>query len=321
MKERTLLALKLITSHILVLTLLVFISIYSENYPFLWLAILQTFLLILYFSGYWEFFGLRFKNILCISTELIILGVFIWKLNFPLGIALNPFVVFILSIIEFYLLFQLIRIFMVIIEKGSPALEIEFPFKMGNYLITDGGNSKLSRLMNYHYHSATHKRNKTNNSMLYATDIVKIETRHHLVSKIMGKKSNFLPKENDDYPVFNVPIYSPMDGKVVKIVNGISDNQPYSGNYPYNTGNTVVIRKDNFYMLLGHLKKDSIVVKEGDFVKANDKIGAAGNSGWTERPHLHMQLINSDSDNYWKGKGVCIRFGNKNLYKNRLIRL
>ena len=50
-------------------------------------------------------------------------------------------------------------------------------------------------------------------------------------------------------------------------------------------------------------------------------IGAAGNSGWTERPHLHMQLIQSESTNYWSDKGLCIRYGNKKLYKNRLIEI
>ena len=62
-------------------------------------------------------------------------------------------------------------------------------------------------------------------------------------------------------------------------------------------------------------------VKEGDLVQKNDLIAASGNSGWTERPHLHMQLIKSDSDHYWFGEGVCIRYKNRNLYKNRLIRV
>jgi len=59
---------------------------------------------------------------------------------------------------------------------------------------------------------------------------------------------------------------------------------------------------------------NSIVVKEGDKVRANDLIGSAGNSGWTERPHLHMQLINSVSDN-------SVRFKDMNLYKNRLVKI
>ena len=177
-------------------------------------------------------------------------------------------------------------------------------------MITDGGNSKLSRLMNYHYHSKVHKKRRTNLSMLYATDIVKV-ARH----------SKFLPPANEDYPVFSQKIYCPMDGTVFKVINDIKDNIPFSGDYPYNTGNTVVIRRDEYFFLLGHLKFGSISVKEGDIVKKDDEIGECGNSGMSERPHLHMQLMKSDTDEYWQGKGVCIQYRNKDLYKNRILQV
>jgi murein DD-endopeptidase MepM/ murein hydrolase activator NlpD len=82
----------------------------------------------------------------------------------------------------------------------------------------------------------------------------------------------------------------------------------------------VIIRKDNYYLLPGHLKKDSIKVKGGDRVQAGDPVASAGNSGYPERPHLHMQLIRSDSPDYWSGTGICITYRNRNLYKNRLIK-
>jgi hypothetical protein len=309
MRERTPLAFKLIGSHIILIIVLIIFSILPTNYPFFALGIVQTLLAILYFAGYWEFFGLRFKKVFCGLSELIILFVFFWKFSSGSGGELNVFIVFILSMIQLYLLIELVLIIRVINERKKSAIEIEFPFKQGNYLVTDGGNSRMSRLMNYHYYSAIHKRNKTSNSMLYATDIVKIS----------GSKSGFLPHANENYHIFNDTIYSPISGIVVRVINGIPDNQPFSGNYPYNTGNTVVIRKDNLYCLLGHLKKDSIVVKEGDVVKSKDLIGSAGNSGWTERPHLHMQLIQSNSDNYWSGQGVGICYRKKVLYKNRVV--
>lgn len=311
MKERTQLIFKLFGSHIILVAVLIFISVSTDNYPYFLLSISQTLLFILYFSGYWEFFGLRFKVLFAALMELLILTILTWKLSSTSDRESNTVIVFFLALVQFYLLFELIRIIMVIIEKNRNAIEIEFPFKKGDYLITDGGNSRLSRLMNYHYYSATHKRNKTNNSMLYATDIVKIE----------GRGSIWLPERNEDYPVFNENIYSSMSGVVVKVVSNIPDNEPYSGNYPYNTGNTVVIRNGDLFLLLGHLKENSIVVKEGDKVEINDLIGSAGNSGWTERPHLHMQLIKNDSDNYWFGRGVAIRYENRNLFKNRLVRV
>ena len=74
-------------------------------------------------------------------------------------------------------------------------------------------------------------------------------------------------------------------------------------------------------MLLGHLKCGSIRVKTGDPVKENDVIAEAGNSGYSERPHIHIQLIESDTENFWKGTGVSIRYKDRNLFKNRVIKL
>jgi hypothetical protein len=204
-----------------------------------------------------------------------------------------------------------LKIFISIFRREKEAVEIVFPFKQGKYLITDGGNSRISRLMNYHYFSPVHKKKKTNLSMQFATDIVKIK----------NSGSNFLPPGNNDYPVFGEKVFSPISGLVVKVEAGISDNVPYSGNYPYTTGNTIVIRNDNNFLLLGHLKMDSIRVKPGDSINADDLIAEAGNSGFSERPHIHMQLIKSMSENYWTGRGVSIEYKGKNLYKNRLITL
>jgi hypothetical protein len=189
--------------------------------------------------------------------------------------------------------------------------EITFPLKHGRYLITDGGNSKISRLMNYHFYSPLHKKNQTNYSMLFATDLVKIKKN----------KKGFIPRHNEEYPIFGEKVYCPMAGQVVKVENNIDDNEPFIGHYPYNTGNTVVIRNGDYYFLLGHLKKGSIEIAQGETLKQNDPIGQIGNSGFSERPHLHMQLIESKSENYWKGKGICIRYKGQNLYKNRMIEI
>lgn len=310
MTDRFLIGIKLIASHIILIVCLVVMSMAFTRDAFLSLSISQTVLVILFFSGYWEFFGIRFRKYFYTIFQAVIILIFVWRMRSDLSKDTDVFWVLSLSLIQAYLLFELIKIIVVIFKRDHVFLDIAFPFKAGDYLITDGGNSKISRLMNYHYYSPTHKRNKTNNSMLYATDIV----------KITDDKIAFLPKTNDEYPIFNEEIYSPIDGTVIKVENNIPDNSTFSGNYPYNTGNTVVIKKDNYYLLLGHLKKDSIKVREGDSVCTNDLLGLVGNSGWTERPHLHMQLIESDSDNYWFGKGICIRYDKKNLYKNRLIR-
>lgn len=309
MKERTHLSFKLILSHIILLPLLILISIFIRNDSFLLLSIAQNILIILFFSGYWEFFGLRFKRIFCLSAELLIVLAFLWKFFSNPAEGNNWYLITLLILIQTWLLLELIKIFIVIFRRDNESFEIDFPFKNGRYMITDGGNSKISRLMNYHFYSSVHKKNKTNLSMLFATDIVKIRN--------LGKL--FLPPRNEDYPIFEENLFSPIDGVVYKVENGIDDNIPYCGSYPYNTGNTIVIRKDNYYLLLGHLKKGSILVHSGEKVNSNQIIAKVGNSGYSERPHLHMQLIHSKSENYWFGKGISVQFKKKNLYKNRII--
>lgn len=308
MPERVSIFIKLFALHIILPLFVIVASFITYLNGFIFLALSQTILIILFFSGYWEFFGLKFKLLFCSLLQVLIFySLFI---NLYCGtpfFAFSPFTA-LLALLEVFLIIKLIQIVIVITEKKPPVFEIEFPFKNGEYLITDGGNSRISRLMNYHFYSPTHKKQKTNNSMLYAVDIVKL-----------AKTTNILPHKNEDYPIFNEKIFSPIAGTVIKVINNIPDNTPFSGNYPYNTGNTVVINNETNYMLLGHLKYGSISVIEGEQINENHYIGVAGNSGWTERPHLHMQLINSTTPNFWKGTGVNITFQGKNLYKNRTI--
>jgi len=309
LKERNQIQFKYIFSHLLLLPVLLLLSLIIQGECFLFLTIVQTFLLILFFAGYWEFQGVRFRWSYCSAMEIMNIALILANQLSSTTEPYNQSRLIFFVLLELYLLFTLFKIILVIFKNDQENVEIRFPFKHGAYLITDGGNSKTSRLMNYHFHSPLHKKKKTNLAMLYATDIVKL-------SEIPTK---FLPFRNEDYPIFDEEIVAPIEGVILKVINDIEDNQPFSGNYKYNTGNTVVIKKDNFYFLLGHLKKGSIEVKEGDFVHQNDLIGKAGNSGMSERPHLHMQLMKCESDDYWKGRGVCIRVEGKNLYKNRLI--
>lgn len=311
MTERKIILAKLTSTHVLVLPSLLMISIILVNYKFLLLGIDQTFLLILCFAGYWEFFGLKFKRMflgLCQISIILLFSYGVLKAE-----ALNPNLLWLsfFGLIELYLINLLVRILLTIFNPDEENVEISFPFRQGDYLITDGGNSKISRMMNYHFHSRIHKQKKTNSSMLYATDIVKITKGNR----------EFMPSSNENYPVFGDTIYCPLEGTIVKVINDINDNLPYSGNYPYNTGNSVVIRNGQYYFLLGHLKKGTISVKVGDKLNRNDRLGEAGNSGMSERPHLHMQLMKSNDDNYWRGMGINIKYQGKNLFKNRLIRI
>ena len=311
MNERNQILIKFLATHLVLLPVLLIWSILPAKSGILALPISQIILLITFFAGYWEFTGILFRWIYCSIIEILLIGIGISQSISGIKSMPGLYGLIIFALINLYLWFILGKIIVVIFKNDREKLEIEFPFHQGTYLITDGGNSKWSRLMNYHFHSVVHKKRGTNQSMLYATDVV----------KRTDGKLKILPKQNEDYPIFNEKVYSPMEGVVFKIVNDIDDNIPFAGNYPYNTGNTVVIKNNKSYFLLGHLKKGSIVVREGEFVPRNTFIAEAGNSGMSERPHLHMQLMKSETDDYWKGTGICIQYKNKNLYKNRLVKV
>lgn len=308
-KERTVLILRLVSTHIVLVPALLLVSLFLHNDRLLLLSVCQTLIVIVFLAGYWEFFSLRFRIIYSLSLELSLLAVLSIKIFSTGSIGTNLYLIVPLSLILLYLLSELVRIILVVYLRDKNGFEISFPFHNGKYLITDGGNSRISRLMNYHFYAGLHKKNKTNYSMLFATDIVKISDE--------GKR--FLPPQNEDYPVFGEKVFSPLSGVVVKAENDINDNIPNSGAYPYNTGNTIVIRSGNKYLLLGHLKMGSIRVNVGDEVVADQFLAEAGNSGYSERSHIHIQLIESETENYWKGKGVSMTFTGKNLYKNRII--
>jgi murein DD-endopeptidase MepM/ murein hydrolase activator NlpD len=107
---------------------------------------------------------------------------------------------------------------------------------------------------------------------------------------------------------------SPADGIVVKVNNHIRD---YTGvgdhSIDWKTwdfrGNFVVIKHaDKEFSFLAHLRKDSILVKKGDFVRAGQVIGLCGNSGHSTEPHLHFHLQNNR--NFWFTRGLPIVFKN-----------
>jgi Membrane proteins related to metalloendopeptidases len=201
-------------------------------------------------------------------------------------------------------------------RKPENVLNMEFPFKDGKYLITDGGDGYLCSLMNYHYKSSTHNQHKTQDSMRYAVDIVKMGSYSRTISRLVAFG------DNSDYVIFHETIFSPIDGIVVKVQDGVNNNKPFpgKGKLPYNVGNYVVIKNEDYYVIMGHMEQGSILIKEGDYIHVGDKIGLVGNSGLTPRSHLHLQVSKCKDGNYWTAEGVPVLF-NQKFYpvKNRVI--
>lgn len=117
-------------------------------------------------------------------------------------------------------------------------------------------------------------------------------------------KEENIDKINNIYNQFNDhPVLSINDGKVIKVINNISND----GHYGPAEGNYIIISHydNSFFSLYGHLYQDSIIVQEGDNVKKGQKIASVGNTGNSEIPHLHFEITYQNPDNYFSwGKNM-----------------
>ena len=95
----------------------------------------------------------------------------------------------------------------------------------------------------------------------------------------------------EDFYCFGLPVLSPAHGQVVRVRDYLADNAPGDVDVKNNWGNFVLIRLESgLHVLLAHLRKDSIKVKEGDWIEPGRPLAACGNSGRSPQPHLHLQV-------------------------------
>ena len=150
--------------------------------------------------------------------------------------------------------------------------KMKLPFK-GEWTVTWGGDTKD---LNYHVES---------NAQKNAFDI--------LIKDEKGTTHKGTGETNDDYYAFGKELYAPCDGEVVLVVDGVKDNIPGTLNPVYIPGNTVIIKTDvGEFAFFAHFKQHSIIVKQGQKVKAGSLLGLCGNSGNSSEPHIHFHLQN-----------------------------
>lgn len=94
-----------------------------------------------------------------------------------------------------------------------------------------------------------------------------------------------------DYYCFAKPVLAPADGYIYNATDMLDDNEPGGMDMTNNWGNSLVImHAEGVFTQLSHLKKESLKVKLGDYVKRGDVIALGGSSGRSPEPHLHFQV-------------------------------
>jgi hypothetical protein len=108
------------------------------------------------------------------------------------------------------------------------------------------------------------------------------------------------PKDNGSYHIFGDPVLAVADATVVASRNDLPEQPP--GKLPDGLpideadGNFVILEvASGAYALYAHMQPGSVRVRAGDRVRRGDQIGRVGNSGNTQAPHLHFQMMDGPS--------------------------
>jgi hypothetical protein len=122
-------------------------------------------------------------------------------------------------------------------------------------------------------------------------------------------------------PAFGGNLYSPIDGVVVEIRDGITDfsnNSSSNAANHWGWGNTIVIRDVDgiYYIRLAHLQYGSLDhLQVGDWLDQGEYVGKVGQTGYSTNPHLHMQIMKTSM-----GSSQPFTFVEGKLYSYEWIR-
>ncbi|WP_457653848.1 M23 family metallopeptidase [Rhodocaloribacter sp.] len=273
--------------------------------------LLSTFVAVSYIAyvfivGRWDWFGYRLRFMLLIVLCIVVVTTWHDAMGKPWGgaIALGHWG-------ENAARIGLVLTFAVLIGKAvrgfrlpDNAIEVSFPLHKGTYYVAHGGGDVL---INYHHPHPAQR---------FALDIVKL-------NEFGFRAKGLYPKTLAPYFIFNDPVLSPVEGMVLRAVDGLPDLTPPERDTEVRAGNHVVIKPvgKEVYILLAHLQRGSVRVREGDHVQAGQVLGRVGNSGNTTEPHLHIHCATIDGDDFTGGgAGRPLLFGGRFLKRNSLVR-
>jgi murein DD-endopeptidase len=109
-------------------------------------------------------------------------------------------------------------------------------------------------------------------------------------------------KSNANFYGYGADVLAVADGQVSELKDGLPDNA--SSNQQHGatltldtvTGNHLILDLgQGRFALYAHLQPRSLQVKLGDKVKAGQTVARLGNSGQSDQPHLHFQVMDANS--------------------------
>lgn len=150
--------------------------------------------------------------------------------------------------------------------------------EVGIFLPVNGSGSTLWKIQQGFNGGITHK-----GLWQHALDFVCVDAE--------GKTFTNKGIDPTDHYTFGKDVIAPLHGTVVACLGSDEDNNIGQLVNTRNWGNYIIIRgAGGICVALAHLQKDSLLVKVGDLLDVGQKIAKIGNSGYSQTPHLHIQV-------------------------------
>lgn len=273
----------------------------SKLYWLSLVALLGSYLLYMYQTGGWHLFGAYLPTLFLLAFAVAIIA------SWPRGRAWLPDRlrnwIETLAFVSIAAIF-LASAFSAFAARSFPtekAVPLAFPFKDGTSYVIHGGSSEI---VNHHFIIRAQR---------YALDIVKL-------NDLRIRAWGLLPGNLNAYAIFGSEVTAPCSGEVIGSEGSLEDLIPPNGDEENLLGNHVIIFCNGVSVLLAHLKKDTVRVRNGDRVEQGAVIAQIGNSGNTTEPHLHIHAVagrHSDTNDIaFTAEGVPMLFDGQFLIRN-----
>ncbi|HQJ87557.1 MAG TPA: M23 family metallopeptidase [Methanoregulaceae archaeon] len=127
----------------------------------------------------------------------------------------------------------------------------------------------------------------------FAQDWIRVDPR-------TGNVANGNASLAKNYIGYGAECYAVADGTVIAALDGLSDIETIYASRHLEigelAGNSVILEIGNgTYACYGHMVPGSVRVKAGDVVHEGQVLGTVGNSGNSDLPHLHFQVVKGDA--------------------------
>jgi hypothetical protein len=176
-------------------------------------------------------------------------------------------------------------------------LVLGLPFKTGTWLAHNGPGQHRSA----HWGSVLMRNGRPTIPQRYAIDFMGLDQRGRLVAGDLKTSTDLKRSTNADWVGFGAEVLAVADGVVREMRDGQPDHAPLFEPGPPKDpslsavgGNYVVVElpRGQFIHYV-HLQLDSVRVKPGQRVRRGEVVGHLGNSGNTNAPHLHFNVVDA----------------------------